>query len=119
MTAMPSRVLIVEDEVIIALDFSDAVAELGYEVVGPALSLDQGLELAESEHLDCALLDVNLGFGLTSQPIAEALRAKGVRIAYVTAYNRDQIGFARSDEQVIRKPPARTALLDILHALCP
>ena len=119
MTAMPSRVLIVEDEVIIALDFSDAVAELGYEVVGPALSLDQGLKLAETERLDCALLDVNLGFGLTSQPIAETLRERGVRIAYVTAYNRDQIGFALVDEHVIRKPPARATLLDILNALCP
>lgn len=119
MTVPPKRVLIVEDEVILALDFSDAVAELGYEVVGPALTLDQGLELARTEPVDCALLDVNLGRGLTSQPIAETLRCKDVRVAFVTAYNRDTIRFARDDEAILGKPPSQTALSRLLEVLCP
>ncbi len=119
MTADPRRVLIVEDEVILALDFSDAVTELGYEVVGPALSLEEALKLAECEQLDCALLDVNLGRGLTSRPVAEALRGKQVRIAFVTAYNRDYVDFARADETILNKPPSQVTLSQLLESLCP
>ena len=115
---LSKRVLIVEDEVILALDFSDAVADLGYEVVGPALTLAQGMELARTEPVDCALLDVNLGNGLTSQPIAETLRCKDVRVAFVTAYNRDSVVFARYDEEIVRKPPSPEVLSRLLSALC-
>lgn len=119
MTEAPRRVLIVEDEVILALDFSDAVAQLGYEVVGPALSLAEALNLAESETLDCALLDVNLGRGMTSRPVAEALRDKRVRIAFITAYNRDHVDFALADEEIVNKPPSQATLSRLLEALCP
>jgi CheY-like chemotaxis protein len=112
------RILIVEDEVILALDFEDAIAELGYEVVGPALSLDHGLRLATSEAIDCALLDVNLGRGLTSQPIADALRARGIRFAFVTAYTREQVDFARPDEKVLHKPPEPATLQRVVSELC-
>ena len=118
MTAEPRRVLIVEDEVILALDFGDAVAELGYEVVGPALSLDEALKLAACEELDCALLDVNLGRGLTSRPVAEALRDKQVRIAFVTAYNREYVDFALPDETIVNKPPSHATLSQLLETLC-
>ncbi len=119
MTILVKRVLIVEDEVILALDFSDAIAQLGYTVVGPALTLEQGLALAESEQLDCALLDVNLGGGQTSQQIAEALRSKDVRLAFVTAYNRDSVAFARHDEEIVPKPPSSAVLSQLLGGLCP
>lgn len=118
MTSRKGRILIVEDEVIVALDFSDIVADLGYEVVGPALSLEQGLELAASNPIDCALLDVNLGSGATSEPIATILRAAGTRVAFVTAYTREQIAFARDDELVLHKPPHPTVLSDVLSDLC-
>lgn len=119
MSAPLKRILIVEDEVILALDFSDTVADLGYEVVGPALSLDEGLELVESEAIHCALLDVNLGRGLTSEPIADRLRAQGVNLAFLTAYTRDQIVFARPGEIVLPKPPGRATLMQVLDDLCP
>ena len=118
MSIPQKRVLIVEDEVILALDFSDMISELGYEVVGPALTLDQGLELAEVERIDCALLDVNLGGGMTSRQIADSLRGKDVRLAFVTAYNRDYVDFAREDEEIVRKPPSHATLTRLLATLC-
>lgn len=118
MTAARRRVLIVEDEVILALDFSDLVEELGYQVIGPALSLNEGLRLAKCEQIDCALLDVNLGAGLTSQPIAEFLRIQGVKLAFVTAYDHHQIEFASSDETVIGKPLRSEVLTQVLGKLC-
>jgi CheY-like chemotaxis protein len=54
------RILIVEDDWVIAQDMSDMVEELGGAVVGPTGELAQGLALAESEELAGAILDVNL-----------------------------------------------------------
>ena len=54
------RILIVEDDWMVAQDMSDMVEELGGAVVGPAGELAQGLALAESEELAAAILDVNL-----------------------------------------------------------
>jgi CheY-like chemotaxis protein len=112
------RVLIVEDEVILALDISDAAAALGYHIVGPALSLREGVQLALSEPIDCALLDVNLGHGQTSQPIAEILRERDVRLVFLTAYDRKQITFAKKDEMVMRKPPNAAELDQVISSLC-
>lgn len=118
MSAEGRRVLVVEDEVILALDYSDALVELGYEVVGPALTLEDALKLVDGERLDCALLDVNLGRGITSRPVAEILRAKSIRIAFVTAYNRDYIDFALPDEAVVNKPPSPAVLSELIEGLC-
>lgn len=118
MTVLQRRVLIVEDEVILAFDLSDAVEEMGYAVLGPALSLAEGLRLAEEEAIDCALLDVNLGGELTSRSIADRLRDKGVKLAFVSAYSRHQIEFLHHDESVFGKPLSRSTLTSILADLC-
>ena len=59
-TTTPRRVLVVEDEVMIAMLLEDMLADLGHEVVGPATRLEDGLELASSAEFDLAVLDVNL-----------------------------------------------------------
>ncbi|WP_424934527.1 response regulator [Amaricoccus macauensis] len=79
------RVLVVEDEYLIAVNTEDMLTDLGYRVVGPALTLKDGLKAAERGGFDVALLDVNLTEG-TSRPIAEMLRERGVPFAYVTGY---------------------------------
>src|SRR5262245_61583926 len=78
------RILVVEDMMLIALDFSDQLSDLGYDVVGPAPNLRQGLALAAAESpLDGALLDINLS-GEFCYPIAETLRARGVPFVFIT-----------------------------------
>ena len=72
------RVLIIEDEGAVGMLLEDMLADLGYEVVGVAARLAEGLRKAESETFDCALLDVNLD-GRSSFPIAEALRKRAIR----------------------------------------
>lgn len=71
------RVLVVEDEMLIALNLTDMLEDEG-ALASYASSLDKGLKIAETEELDLAILDVTLGKGVTCAPIAAALRERGV-----------------------------------------
>lgn len=78
------RILIVEDEPLIALDIADLIGAQGAEVIGPAFTLDQAQALATSQPLDGALLDIDLGRTLV-WPLAETLHVLGVPFAFVSA----------------------------------
>jgi CheY-like chemotaxis protein len=98
------RVLVVEDEMMIALLVEDMLQELGCAVVGPANGLDMALELAASEDaLDAALLDVNVG-GKPVFPVADALRAKGVPAIFSTGYGEAVLREADRGAPVLQKP---------------
>jgi DNA-binding response OmpR family regulator len=77
------RVLVVDDEPLISMLVEDWLTELGCEVVGPAASVADGLELARGTELDGAILDVNLG-NETCFALADALRSRGVPLAFAT-----------------------------------
>lgn len=79
------RILLVEDEILIALDTADMVARAGFEVVGPVGEVQDALLLVEQGGLDGALLDVNLG-GIYSWPVAEALAARRIPFALLTGF---------------------------------
>jgi CheY-like chemotaxis protein len=79
------RILVVEDEFVMALDLSDMLEELGGVVVGPVGRLAQGLALAESEELAGAILDVNLGSG-SSFALADRLLANDIPVIFATGY---------------------------------
>ncbi|HEX6011198.1 MAG TPA: response regulator [Geminicoccaceae bacterium] len=83
------RVLVVEDELIVAFLLEDMLAGLGCAVVGPAARVDQALALLDAEAIDAALLDVNLN-GHKSYPVADALAARGVPFVFSTAYHTDR-----------------------------
>jgi DNA-binding response OmpR family regulator len=79
------RVLIVEDEALLAFDLQLVFDEAGAEVIGPALSLAAALALVQTAaEIDCALLDVDLG-GRDVFPVAQALLARGVPFVFHTA----------------------------------
>jgi DNA-binding response OmpR family regulator len=79
------RVLVVEDEMLLALDLEEGLREAGCEVVGPAGNLRMALALARSEILDAAILDVNLA-GETVFPVAQILADSDVPFVFATAY---------------------------------
>lgn len=81
-----ARILVVEDEALVALQLQNDLNEQGYHVVGPARSLRHGLILAAQEEIDVALLDVSLGRE-TSATIAEQLSSRGVPFAFTTGYS--------------------------------
>jgi DNA-binding response OmpR family regulator len=71
------RVLVVEDEIMVAWLLEDMLTNLGCTVVGPAARIDQALALIDAEGFDAAVLDLNLN-GTKSYPVADALAAHGV-----------------------------------------
>jgi CheY-like chemotaxis protein len=79
------RILIVEDEVLVALQLQADLEDAGHLVVGPARSLAQGVQLAEQEDIDAALVDISLGRD-SSVPIADRLLARSIPFAFATGY---------------------------------
>lgn len=79
------RILIVEDNFLLAEVTKGLFEDCGCEVVGPVGSLKHGLRLARDETLDGAILDINL-HGELSFAIADVLRARGVPFMFVTGY---------------------------------
>ena len=84
----PLRILIVEDECIIALDLRMRLTRLGYQIVGMATTGHQAIELAEVHRPDVALMDIGLPDGMNGIQAAAHLRAAfGIPVVYMTAYS--------------------------------
>jgi DNA-binding response OmpR family regulator len=82
---MAKRVLVVEDEFLIARDIEKMLGDLGIEVVGPACSRQSALYLARNENLNGAILDVNLGDGSYVNQVVDVLSERGVPFVYAAA----------------------------------
>jgi CheY-like chemotaxis protein len=81
------RVLIVEDEYLLADDLSQALADVGVQVLGPVASVEDGMTLIGSEaSIDAAVLDVNLRGDMVF-PVADALLSRGIPFAFATGYD--------------------------------
>jgi CheY-like chemotaxis protein len=96
------RVLVLEDEGLIAAMAEDMLLELGMVVVGPATTIERGLYLAENERLDAALLDVNIR-SARADPVAAVLRSRKIPIVFATGYG--QSGVDRSTVALILEKP--------------
>ena len=97
------RVLIVEDEPIVAMDLAEMVEGWGHTVIGPASRRAMGVNLAETEDIHFGILDVNLGRGDTSEDIARTLRNRGVQFMFLSAHTANSIDFCEG-EDVMQKP---------------
>lgn len=100
---MSLRILIVEDEMTIALMLEDMVVDLGHKPAALAMRLPQALQMAETEDVDLAILDVNLD-GRMSFPVAEVLQRRGVPFFFATGYGSGGIEASYRDRLVIQKP---------------
>lgn len=80
------RVMVVEDEALVAMMTCDFLEDMGCDVVGPFPTVDQALQAILSDRVDCAVLDINLGGGNTSLPVAQALREKSKPFLFATGY---------------------------------
>ncbi len=93
------RVLIVEDEMLVAMELESLLAEHGCDVVGPAPTVQRALALLDGEPPDAAILDLNLA-GHTAVPVAAALNARGIPFLLATGY-----GSAQSREPELEAAP--------------
>ncbi len=105
------RMLVVEDEAMIAMLVEDLLTDLGCIVVDVAGTLEQGMALADpaASQLDGAILDINLG-GEKVFPIADLLAARGVRFLFATGYGAQGVEPRYGDRPVLAKPFRRDAL---------
>ncbi len=85
MSLAGKRVLVIEDEVLIALEIVDELKNAGCSVLGPARRLEAAMAFARGEELDAAVLDVNLA-GDFVWPVAEALASRNVPFMFLTGF---------------------------------
>ena len=109
-TLADRRLLVVEDEMFVAMLIEDLLVEEGCTVVGPAASVADALKLMDGTRLDGAVLDVNLG-SETVYPVADALGRAGVPFVFVTGYGAGSLIEAHRGHPTIAKPfdPSRFA----------
>lgn len=112
------RILIVEDEMLVAMNIEDMLTELGHEVVGIASRIEPALALAREGGFDAAMLDVNLA-GDRSFPVADLLVERNIPFLFATGYGRAGIEPAYRDRPVLQKPFRAAELLAAVEALAP
>jgi two-component SAPR family response regulator len=93
------RILVVEDEFLVAMLVEEMLLELRCEIVGPISSLEEAIATARQNHLDGALLDANLN-GKISSPVADELVGHEVPFILVTGY-----GGHKGDPAVLARAP--------------
>jgi DNA-binding response OmpR family regulator len=106
------RILVAEDEYLIARHMRTLLRRLGGDVVGPVPDLDRAIELARTERLAAAILDIKLADGRTAYPLADLLAERGVPFLFVSGYSPQDLPRRYRKVPLIVKP----ANLRIFHA---
>jgi PAS domain S-box-containing protein len=112
------RVLLVEDEALVAMMIQDTLAGFGFQVVGPVSTASEALAAARENHFDAAVLDINLGDGLV-YTVAEILGVRGVPFVFVTGYDVDSVDPRFSDIPILQKPIERDMLQKVFMTSLP
>jgi CheY-like chemotaxis protein len=112
------RVLVVEDELLVAMEIETLLDRLGCEVVGPVASVREALDTIREREVDGAILDVNL-HGEYAYPAAEALRARAVPFVFLSGYtDLPDPPPALGDVPTLRKPFVGAEVGEALARVC-
>lgn len=112
------RLLVAEDEPLVAMLLDDVLLDAGATVLGPAATVHHALELALTERPDIAVLDYNLS-GETCLRVADALAAAGVPFVVATGYGGDTPLPQHPNLQSLQKPYDPQALINTLSRIKP
>ncbi len=108
------RILVVEDEYLLAMTLEDILAEFGAQIVGPATRIEEAIELAETAQINAALLDVNLN-GKRSDAVAEILARRQIPFVFATGYGSSSPGHQHlTGAEVLQKPYQPQQMLSAL-----
>jgi CheY-like chemotaxis protein len=97
------RVLLVEDEAMIAMLVEDMLEDLGHKLVTVASRLEEAVAAARNEAFDLAILDLNLG-GVLTYPAADVLAERGVPFIFATGYGSGGLKEAYAARSTLQKP---------------
>ena len=108
------RILVVEDEYLIAMSLADGLEGVGSIVVGPVPSVEKAISKIESEpHIDAAVLDVNLG-GVLAFPVADMLLARKIPFIFTSGYEDNVLRTRYSNVKTCTKPYLFAAMEEAL-----
>ncbi|HVG47149.1 MAG TPA: response regulator [Rubellimicrobium sp.] len=107
------RILVVEDEMIVAMLIEDILMDGGATVVGPAARVAKALDLLGTEPVDAALLDVNLA-GENTMPVAQELRRRGIPFAFATGYGAAGLPDGFASQPLLQKPFQERDLQEVM-----
>lgn len=110
------RILIVEDQSLIAMELQDFLDRAGASTVGPVGRLQRALSMAESSSLDAALLDVDLN-GERCWPVADTLSRRDIPFAFTTGYSNIVMPERFARHPRLPKPYREKDLLAVLRGL--
>jgi len=110
------RILLVEDELLIAMTVEVVLRDEGCAIVGPIARVGPALKAAREETLDAAILDVNLA-GERIHPIAQALAERKIPFVFTTGYDRSMLPAKHTNRPTLAKPYRPAQLIDRLLAL--
>jgi DNA-binding response OmpR family regulator len=114
--AKGARIILIEDEPLIAENLRTDLVDAGFEVVGVASRIGEAMKLIEEIECDAAILDANLA-GTSSAPAAAALAARNIPCIVLSGYARDQLSSAFSEAFYVQKPYRISQLAIELAAL--
>ena len=111
-----ARVLVVEDESLLAETLCDLMQGAGCEPVGPAATVAAALRLIDQASIDVAILDIRLVWEM-SFPVAYALRRRGIPLLFLTSYEQRTLPKDLGDAILVEKPFSPTELVEIVRRL--
>jgi len=114
--AAKRRILVVEDEMLIAMTIEDILHEYGCEIIGPVATLDKALKLAEEGNFEAAILDVTIRGGKV-YPVAELLLERGIPFVLASGYGDWALPESLRDKPRLLKPFTSAALEEQLRSL--
>jgi DNA-binding response OmpR family regulator len=97
------RVLLLEDEHLLAMLVEDMLLEMGFDFVEVAATLPDALSHAANGDFEFAILDINVG-GSTSYPVADLLRGRKIPFFFATGYGREALAHDYADTPTLHKP---------------
>lgn len=113
---MSNRILIVEDEPLIAFGIEQDLEDAGFVIVGVSETIDEALAAIDAQEFDAVSLDGNL-FGKSAGPIADRLVERNIPYVVVTGYSSGQVGPWINNAPRINKPYDTTELVQTIKDL--
>jgi two-component sensor histidine kinase len=104
-----NRILLVEDEILVAMMMKDILTELGFSVIGPFSRLAEAMVAAVHDEIDAGIIDINLG-GEFVYPVADVLTARRIPFVFVTGYGVESIDRRFGYVPIVKKPVQRQVL---------
>lgn len=113
---MGPRILIVEDDALLAMELEMILGDGGFTVAGQAVSVAEGLAAIEDGGVDAAVLDLNLGKD-KSEAVADRLAEGGIPFLYVSGHGTEALPAAHRGRPLLGKPVSDAALVGTLNDL--